>query len=315
MKRITLEASRILPEPEADALVAGWLDASHYDLVIDDDTRVDRPDGSPLLVYRRHALADEDCRAAYHALRGAVKLTENRGEAGGIVPDDSGPIRGNEPIGHRTRITWRARKPDGTVSGTKRGHQVESGIAGFYDRNPRRPYCRATAFNLDHPERWLAAMPFIRGVDATFAAELPGRHAAQLARCRESSPDFVIHGTAFTTLTINRNWRTAAHRDKGDLREGFGCMAVLQAGRYAGGLLVWPRYRVAVDMRTRGVLLADVHELHGNTPLVGSGAWERIAAVLYYREGIAACGSSTQELARAKRQPLGKSGALHERIR
>ena len=36
-----------------------------------------------------------------------------------------------------------------------------------------------------------------------------------------------------------------------------------------GGCLVFPKYRIAVDIRSQDVLLCDVHEYHGNSPITG----------------------------------------------
>lgn len=53
-----------------------------------------------------------------------------------------------------------------------------------------------------------------------FARECPVRYEAQMAYGRATSPEWVITGTAFTTMTANRNFRTAAHKDAGDRRPG-----------------------------------------------------------------------------------------------
>ena len=53
--------------------------------------------------------------------------------------------------------------------------------------------------------------------------------------------DFKIHDTVFTTVTVNKNFRTAAHYDAGDLKEGFGNLAVLQTGEYSGAYTVIPK--------------------------------------------------------------------------
>ena len=50
---------------------------------------------------------------------------------------------------------------------------------------------------------------------------VPDRYNNQLQRAGES-PEFVIDGTAFSTVTVNYSWRTALHRDKGDFEDGFG---------------------------------------------------------------------------------------------
>jgi hypothetical protein len=177
-----------------------------------------------------------------------------------------------------------------------------SGLAGYYDRYTRTPYCRLTAFNIDHSTEFDRARPLVRAVDRAFAEAVPDRYAAQQAIIQRTSPDFYIRGTVFTTMTVNHNWRTAQHRDAGDYAPGFGVMSVLEAGHYEGGYLVFPQYRVAVDMRTGGVCLADVHEWHGNTEIVGTpGSYVRISLVFYYRANMVLCGSAAEELERAKR--------------
>ena len=291
--RIDLTDER--PDIEVDALGGTFLDSRFYDRVIDSDADVYRPDGEPLILYRREALDGEACQAAYAGLRTAAGKSRNRGIAAGKV---AGQVR-VRPI-----------RKNGTISRTDESARVaESGVVGFYDRYERNPYCRLTAFNMEHPERFAAALPYIRAIDRLFAEALPERYQAQRAIIEKTHPDFRIHGTVFTTITVNRNFRTACHKDVGDYPAGFGVMSVLEGGEpYKGGLLVFPKYRIAVDMRTRGVCLADVHQWHGNTPLIGRpGRFERISCVLYYRSEMWRCGSAEQELARAKSKRLGES--------
>jgi hypothetical protein len=157
-----------------------------------------------------------------------------------------------------------------------------------------------TAFTRDNLGRWGEMLPLVRAADAVFRTACPGRYAAQMAAVRRTPPDFVIPGTAFTTVTVNRNLRTRCHKDSGDLAAGFGVISVLRAGEYAGGHLVFPKYRVAVDLRSRDVLLADVHECHGNTAIVGEpGTYERVSTVYYFRERMTECGSAEEEQERA----------------
>jgi hypothetical protein len=119
---------------------------------------------------------------------------------------------------------------------------------------------------------------------------------------RRTHPDWVIPGTAFTTLTVNHNWRTAMHKDDGDLQEGFGVLTAM--GEWDGCHLIFPKYRVAVDMEECGVLLADVHETHCNSPFIGDEEHDRMSVVFYYRTGMPACLSAQEEEYRAKhRQP------------
>jgi hypothetical protein len=176
---------------------------------------------------------------------------------------------------------------------------------GYSDPQGQERRCRPTRFTARDVTAWAAAQPFVREVNAVFRAACPDRYAAQKAAVEATHPYWVIPGTAFTTVTVNRNFQTAVHKDQGDLPEGFGVMAVLRAGAYHGGHLVFPQYRAAVDVRDRDVLLADVHEWHGNTPIVGTeGDYERISAVFYYRTNMRYCGTPGVEYARAgSRQP------------
>jgi hypothetical protein len=169
------------------------------------------------------------------------------------------------------------------------------------DRDGRTPYCRQTAESLKNPARFRRARPFIQAVDRVFAETLPKPYAAQKAAIDSTHPDFKIRDTAFTTVTVNKNWQTAVHQDDGDFAAGFGVMSVLDVGDYDGGYLVFPKYRVGVDMRRGGVCLADVHEFHGNTPILGNEEeYVRLSLVFYMREGMTECGSALEESQRAR---------------
>src|SRR5262249_4117100 len=160
------------------------------------------------------------------------------------------------------RPLLRAAKPTddrGTAAGADRyrdgrwlrgNKTVLSGIAGYWDKP-----CRATAYTAKDVVGWFRVLPYIHAVDDVFKRERPARYNAQMAAVRRTPPGYVIPATAFTTITVNRNWRTHVHKDRGDLKEGFGVMSVIEAGVYGGCYLCFPKWRVAVDMRSQDVLL------------------------------------------------------------
>lgn len=300
MQEIHLKESDIYTEEQSEQFSGMLLDESHYDILInneDEPTIVYKPGGDKLLVYVPRVLSSKNCKRAYSNLRDAATKTENRGYAGGY---------GDEGDGYPT-TKFRKMKSDGTISNTRVARNpVNSGIIGYFDRNPRFPYCRTTAYNLKKGHKFQRALPFIKEINNVFRYYEPDRYNAQLDIVKETSEDFYIHETVFTTVTVNKNWQTAVHQDAGDYRPGFGVLTVLRAGDFDGCYFCFPRYKVAVDMQTRCVLLADVHEWHGNTPLKGvPGMYERISFVLYYRENMKYCGSATEELERAKNRELG----------
>jgi Oxygenase domain of the 2OGFeDO superfamily len=261
-----------LSDSRVKAMKGTLLDDRHFtELIRGEDVDVLKPDGTPLLLFRYNVLPAAVCRQALPALRRAAKKTDNRAAVAGAK-----------------RV--RTLKADGTYSAVSRAPEVESGVIGYYDRTGLIPYCRTTAFTGQDVKGWFDVLPFIRACDAAFHLFLPARYEAQMQVVRQTPPEFVIRRTCFSTVTVNRNLATRVHRDKGDLPEGFGVMSVLRSGTYSGGYLVFPKYRVAVDMGTRDLLLADVHEWHGNTAIIGkAGKYERISTVLYYRSRMRHC--------------------------
>lgn len=291
----------VLPDADIAALEGKQLGESSYVVLVSGtETRVNKPDGSPLLIYRPSVLPDNLCRTTFDVFSKMKVGSWNRGMAAGELDPSEIEVNGLL-VGTRTRTRFRALKKDGTESRRNSAQWFPSAIAGFLDRSPDNPYCRQTAFNLDHRPEFNRARPLIRAVDHVFSETLPDRYAKQEEQIHNTPSDFYIRDTAFTTITVNHNGRTAVHQDKGDLKEGFGVMAVLDAGKYEGGYLVFPKYRVAVDMRFGGVCLADVHEYHGNTPIIGrAGTFKRVSLVLYYREGMSECGTAREENLRVR---------------
>jgi hypothetical protein len=132
-----------------------------------------------------------------------------------------------------------------------------------------------------------------------------GRWEAQFEKASQTPSIWLLKTseghTPFTTITCNKSWRTAAHVDKGDLKEGFGVMCCL--GDFEGCDLVFPRYRTAVRYREGDVILADVHQVHGNTPLLRPDGSvpevgrepERLVCVFYYQEDMDKCERTTEK--------------------
>ena len=101
---------------------------------------------------------------------------------------------------------------------------------------------------------------------------------------------FVIDNTAFSTVTINHNWRTALHCDSGDFEEGFGNLVVCEKGKYKGGYTGFPQFGVAFDVRHGDFLAMNVHEWHCNTALQGKKEkFSRMSVVCYLREKMIRC--------------------------
>lgn len=250
---------------------------------ITQSTELVRKDGSLLAVLIKGGIEREAGRAMFQAIRNRITKTDNHGLASG------------QPRIQRTLA-------NGLKSRSNRTHKaVASSIMGYYDRYVRFPYCRKTSFIEQHPEAFRRCIPALRCADALFEKHAPVPYARQAEVARKTHADFLIPGTTFTTVTLNKNFRTAYHRDAGDLPEGFGVMSYYRSGKFTGGDLVLPSYGVSIALESFDLLLFDPHEVHGNTevkPL--TRAHERITCVHYYRANMHYCGSAAQELELAR---------------
>lgn len=154
--------------------------------------------------------------------------------------------------------------------------------------------CRKTKFTRENMDAWLHCLPFIRECNHVFRRALPSRYKVQRELALRTPDGLFTDDTAFTSGFVN-TWdadhvaRSPIHKDRGDLKEGFGVISVVGSGNYTGGFLIFPQYGVAVDVRTTDVLLCDVHEWHGNGPIEGQPGWERLAVILFYQTRMQYC--------------------------
>lgn len=275
--------------------------------IVRDTTTVLRPDGRILMIYIKDCIPRNLCELAFRVLK-QVPIEgagDNRGLAAGIMrdEDDDKINRSHGSFGKMSGrgARYHTQKQDGTMSRTTYAASVNSAVVGYMDRYPRIPYCRQTAFNINQPELWTELLPYIQSVSSLFQQYAPEQWNAQHEFIEQVHPDFRIPTSIFTTLTVNRNFKTYLHQDAGDFRSGLGCMSALQGGDYAGAELIFPKYQCAVDMRTGGVCLADVHQWHGNDERSGLlGHHVRFSCVFYARQKMIECGSNEYELQRAR---------------
>jgi hypothetical protein len=210
-------------------------------------------------------------------------------------------------------------KKQNGVSKMKVNNQVASNPIGFYEssKNFAELPCRLTHFTRTNYKNYKDGLPFIQKIDNMFEKLIPESHQKQLSRANQKM-HLKIPETAFSTITINRNFRTALHKDAGDFSEGFGNLTVIERGSYHGGYTVFPQFGVGVDVRSGDFLAMDVHQWHSNTaifetdedkklnskldkvyndnPAVGTVGldknYTRLTFVCYLREKILKCSDS-----------------------
>jgi len=338
-KTIIINALEIMTNAEIGNKEGHFFEENHYSSVIggqDCDIYGTRADGTKVLLakLRIGVLGQKECQAAFQALEPFARKTwnVNRGAAAGQVSLRKLPKYVGEVVQKKEggfRLYYRGK--DGKLRQDNISNRVRSNIIGFYDQPDRNKLaggqkapkvpCRMTAWTRDHPKEWQQAIiPLVQQIDRQFAQLLPDRHQVQLTRAKQT-PDFQIPGTAFSTMTVNYNYQSANHKDAGDLDEGFGNLIVLErdrcvnndisrlggATRYEGGLLGFPQYGVALDVRQGDFCAVNVHEWHCNTRITGpvsainlaqqsthemlkqkqgQETWGRMTLVCYLRKGM-----------------------------
>jgi hypothetical protein len=294
---LTYLARNQLPDDYVGQMEGKFVSEKDISLLVNGPTRIEKPNGDPLLVYVPKAISPELREQAYptlHTLKNAY--TNNRGMAAG----------GTRVKGPSNRSYARA---------------VASPTIGYSDPQGQRRWCRITAWSGKETEKWLGLFPLFKRIATIMEEHVPERYANQARIAARTSPDWVIEGTPFTTITVNNTYSTAVHKDDGDLDEGFSTLVVFREGDFKGGWLCLPAYRIAVDMQDSDLLLMDAHEFHGNTPLdpepvrkpngilAEDPGFERISVVSYFRTAMAECGSAADENERMMRYNENRAAA------
>lgn len=287
-----------MPRTELESKAGKILGPEDSNLLLTGPVRVLMPDARPLCVYLPGVLTGElDKDGVYeilHSMQVQGVKSSNRGLASGTR---------RLPVSYSTEAL--PNRPSRTYA-----RPVSSVIVGAVDPQGQKRHCRLTAWTGSNLPQWEALQPLLQAVASHQAEHVPDRAAAQRAVAEASDPAWIVPGTPFSTVTVNNTYPTGVHTDKGDLDAGFSAIACLRRGEYSGGALVFPEYRVAVDLRHGDLLLMDAHQWHGNTALTCAcgrepngvcpdcGA-ERISAVCYFRTRVAQCGSPDEELRKA----------------
>jgi len=329
--KLELTGHGVLEDYQTDALAGEKIEVDHYALVVGGDCDVYKPRTNDLLAmfnaedsvedrllisFRKNVIPKDLCKMAAENLRKAASKGDNRGMAAGKVDQEKlrTIAKEGEIVLDGKGVRARYRQPDGTLSTTTAANRVLSGIAGNFDATPRHPFCRQTGYSRSNPGPMNEVIPFLEAVSNRFKVQAPYRW--QLQKNFVDDTGIFPHGwclgdTVFTTITVNKNWRTAVHKDAGDFLGGYGNLTVIEGDPYTGGFTGFPKYRLAVDVRTGDFLAMDVHEWHGNTKMVPvnqppageewsdpdgeNPGFERISVVCYARFNMRECGPLSEE--------------------
>lgn len=272
MKPVVYKVKKRLTDEETLGKLRAFLQESDFPQIIDHDADVYTEDGKLLARFRKHVLSQTNIDKAYEAIKDVIKgKSKDRGVASGS----------------KAGLDTGEKKP------------VMSNILGYFDTwtigqkgtfkhsNIKKPgECRFTSFNAKHPQKFQQVVPLLQEINQQYKLLCPEHYADQRKAAKQTP--FHIQGTAFSTITTNLNFRTAAHQDTGDWPTGFGNLVVIERGApYKGSYTGFPQYGIAFDCRNGDFLAMDVHQVHANTPMEPKDdTTQRISLVSYLREGI-----------------------------
>lgn len=280
-----LTQGKIMTDKKASKLKSKFIDETHINTLIDYDCDVFDNYGNMLLRFRKNVIPFEIVKKGYESFKNSIEKTEGRGAASGASKK-------------RTR-------KDGSVSNTTVGNFVTSGNVGYMDKSAMIRYCRMTNFGRKYFDDFKAGIPFVEYIDKLYSDLCPKHYKKQRAIADATNINYKIPDTSFTTVTVNKSFRTAVHQDSGDFRDGFGNLIVFNDSSYTGGYFVLPQYGIGVDVQTTDALFVDVHQWHGNTEMHLKKGFDeifRISFVLYYRENMFKCASPTKQLENLKQK-------------
>ena len=285
----TYKLKKQLTDEQTEKLKGKYLNDKNYDLLITEDADGYDVNGNLLFRFRKNAMPLETLMLGVNSFKDSIEVTESRGYASGSS--------------HK-----RIRK-DGSVSNITVGNKVESGSVGYMDSSAMVKYCRKTAFAKNYFDKFKQGIPFVQFIDKKYKELCPSHYAKQKSIADGTNKNYIIDDTSFTTVTVNKNFRTAVHQDAGDYPDGFGNLIAYREGDWTGGYFCLPQYKVAIDLQNTDMLFVDVHQWHGNTDFINANEdFLRISFVLYYREYMYKCKQPAEELLNMK---MDKTGYLN----
>lgn len=172
------------------------------------------------------------------------------------------------------------------------GNRVQSAMVGYAAASNFHD-CRATAmFKKEYDVFQEYTKYLIEEISNLYEQFCPEMYNKQESFVGSLPKNMRLGNSVFTTLTVNVDFRTAAHRDEGDFKEGFGNLCVFQDQdsdkKFKGGEFLMPEYKIGFKIEEGDLLLVDVHQIHCNNPIQNTG---RISLVCYAMQKIARCPS------------------------
>ena len=264
-----MKVKKILSDIEMEKLMDNPITKSMIHTIINKDIEIYKEDGTLLLKFIKNAIKDGE---TFYTNTKPFLLKHKSNNRGGVSGSKKKDVKFT---------------PYSTTM-----------ILGYFDIwSPKQNYIfkrlkftpkinvRESMFNVDEPLKYKKIVPFIKQIDTLYKKHIPNNYKKQ--RLKADETPFKIDNTAFTTVTVNLNFKTNIHKDSGDDDDGFGNLTVIKKGDYDGGETCFPQYGIGVNVQNGDMLFMDVHEWHGNLPLTNKTKdAERMSVICYLRKRV-----------------------------
>ena len=256
----------LMTDDECKSLVGQHLGSEYITEYINTSVDIYNTEGELLCKFRKNIIDPKIAEVGWDNYRTLAKASRVRGASAGMI-DPNNAYWKKRTLTEINKWSTKYINKDGKISKMKCNNQVASQALGYYEETKgiKKLPCRLTTFTKMHYDKYKAGLPYINALNYRYKKLNYPKWKQQHNRAKIKK-EYRIDNTAFSTITINRNFRTALHKDAGDFG-GWATLSVLERGQYNGGCFMMPKYGIGIDMRHGDVLVADVHQYHCNSEI------------------------------------------------
>jgi len=262
---------KVIPDEKIEKMEGEFFNEKCLKKIITKDCDVYRLDTNNnkilLAIFRKRVFPKDKIQCGFDHFSKLAKTGRGRGPSAGPIDPKSKYWKKRKVSQCKSKWMTYQILDNGQKSKMQISNPVISTPIGYTESNGLGQLpCRLTHFTRVNYDIYKKGIPFIQEIDKCYKQLVPDCYRKQKSRANKRK-DLKIADTSFSTITVNRNFRTALHKDSGDFKEGFGNLSVIERGKYSGGYTTFPQYAIGFDVRNGDFLAMDVHEWHANTPI------------------------------------------------
>ena len=271
LKTKVIIVKKVITDDNIEKLEGEFFDERSAKKIIKEDCDIYRLDDSGkkilLAKFRKHVFQEDKIACGFENFSKLAKPARGRGPSAGPIDPKSVYWKKRKVSQCKSKWMTYQIKDDGSKSKMQVSNPVISTAIGFTESNGLGNLpCRLTHFTRANYDTYKKGIPFIQDIDSCYKTLIPDCYRKQKCRANKRK-DLKIKDSSFSTITVNRNFRTALHRDANDFRGGFGNLTVIERGKYQGGYTVFPQFGIGINLRNNDFVVMDVHQWHSNTPI------------------------------------------------